>query len=110
MDKLLKPEQLCVDPNSFEVIKQRKHWVQSFENYSKSIEQARQDDHPINKLKILTNRVDFKIFDFIKSCNTHEAAIENLHNRFVKMPNAIFALHLLATAKQQLGQTCNELM
>ena len=109
MDKLLKPQQLSVDPNSSEATKQWKHRLRSFENYLESIEQARQEDKSLaNKLRILTNSVDFKIFNLIESGETYEAAIRVLHNLFVKTPNAIFARDLLATAKQQPEQTLNE--
>ena len=46
----------------------------------------------------------------IEECTTYASAIEILDNVYVKTPHAISARHLLATAKQQSGQSLNEFM
>ena len=111
MEKLTKPERLSLDQNDLEGAKRWKHWVRTFENHIESIEQARQDgDPPINRLRILVNAVDFNEFDLIEDCATYEVAIQRLRSLYVKTPNAIFARHLLATTKQQQGQSLSEFM
>ena len=50
------------------------------------------------------------MFDFIEDCATYETAIQRLRSLYVKTPNAIFARHLLATTKQQQGQSLSEFM
>lgn len=110
MNKLMKPERLALDPNSSSAAKEWRHWKRTFENYIESFPARREGEPEINKLRILTNCVDFKVFDFIEDSATYDAAIEVLNELYVKTPNAIFARHLLATAKQQSGQTLDEFM
>ena len=111
MERLTKPERLSVDPNNPEGAKQWKHWVRTFENYIESVEQAKPEgDPPVNKLRLLINSIDFKVYDYIEDCETYERAIEVLKSIYVKRPNTVFARHLLATAKQQSGQSLSEFM
>ena len=44
-----------------------------------------------------------RVYFHKKNCKNHEAAIRTVNDLYVKTPNAIFARHLLATAKQQQG-------
>ena len=107
----MKPERLSVDPNSQDAAKQWKHWARTFDNYLESLEQERRDGDPaINKLRILTNSVDYKVFDYIEDSESYDAAIATLKALYVKTPNAVFARHRLATAKQQPGQTLSEFL
>ena len=63
----MKPERLSVDPNSQNAAKQWKHWARIFDNYLESLEQQRRDGDPaINKLRILTNSVAYKVLDYIE--------------------------------------------
>ena len=107
----MKPERLSVDPNSQDAAKQWKHWARTFDNYLESLEQERRDGDPaINKLRILTNSVDYKVFDYIEDSESYDAAIATLKALYVKTPNTVFARHRLATAKQQPGQTLSEFL
>ena len=107
----MKPERLSVDPNSQDAAKQWKHWARTFDNYLESLEQERRDGDPaINKLRILTNSVDYKVFDYIEDLESYDAAIDTLKALYVKTPNTVFARHRLATAKQQPGQTLSEFL
>ena len=64
----MKPERLRVDHNSQDAAKQWKHWARTFDNYLESLEQERRDGDPaINKLRILTDSVDYKVLDYIKA-------------------------------------------
>ena len=63
----MKPERLSEDPNNQDAAKQWKHWARTFHNYLESLEQERRDGDPaINKLRILTNSVDYIVFDYIE--------------------------------------------
>jgi len=50
------------------------------------------------------------VYDFIEECETYDEAITALQNLYVRVPNEIFARHLLATTKQQQGQTLDEFL
>ena len=107
----MKPERLSLDSNEVDATKRWKHWLRTFENYLEALDQTRTEEDPaINQLRVLTNNVNFKVYDFIEGCDNYESAIEVLKKVYVKEPNTIFARHRLATAKQQPGQTLNEFM
>jgi len=42
------------------------------------------------------------VYDFIEECETYDEAITALQNLYVRVPNEIFARHLLATTKQEI--------
>ena len=71
---------------------------------------AEQEGRDAAKLRVLINSVDFRVYDYIESCNSYEKAITTLANLYVKTPNAVFSRHLLATAKQKPGQTIREFL
>ena len=50
------------------------------------------------------------IFLNIEDCPDCDAAIETLTRRFVKPPNEIFAQHLLASRRQQSGETLSKFL
>ncbi|CAK8698052.1 unnamed protein product [Clavelina lepadiformis] len=104
-----KPSRLEIDVNSDTAAKSWKHWKKTFENYTIEHE-AQVNSTAFNKLRLLTNFVSAEIFEFIEDCTTYEAAVEILQDLFVKKPNEIFARHLLATRKQQNGESLQEFM
>lgn len=59
----------------------------------------------LNKLHVLTNFVAPDIFDIISEDATYDAAIATLDGNYIKAPNVIYARHLLATRKQQPGES-----
>ena len=61
-------------------------------------------------MKALTNCLSYTAYEYIDDCETYDAAIKTLESIFVKTPNEVFARHLLATCKQQSGQTQDEFM
>ena len=73
-----------------------------------SFPERAEDKIPVNKLRLLTNSVAYDVYDYIEECVTYESAIRVLENQYVKTPNEIFALHLLATARQTSGQSLND--
>ena len=72
-----------------------------FENYFESFPRPAEGEEAVNKERVFTNCVDFKAYDVIEKCRTYARAIEILDNFYVEASNAIFAQHLLATAKKQ---------
>ena len=103
----MKPDKLSLDPTSPDAAK---HWRRTLENYLDSALGAEQEGRDAAKLRVLINSVDFRVYDYIESCNSYETAITTLANFYVKTPNAIFSRHLLATAKQKPGQTIREFL
>jgi len=109
MDKLMKPSRLDLDPSSRSAFKEWRHWRKTFENYVEELDQQR-EDRADDKLKLLTDCVSHIVYDFIEECESYDEAITALQNLYAHVPNEIFARHLLATTKQQQGQTLDEFL
>ena len=85
--------------------------MRTFDNYLESLEQEKRDGDPaINKLRILTNSVDYKVFDYIEDSESYDAAIATLKALYLKTPNTVFSRHRLPTAIQQPGQTLSKFL
>ena len=106
---IFKPARLEIDVNSPHAGKSWKHWRKTFENYVAEHESV-ENHRALDKLRLLTNFVSAEIFEFIEDCTTYEAALQVLESLFVKKPNQIFSRHLLATRKQQHGESLREFM
>ena len=108
MERLTKPERLSVDPNNPEGAKQWKHWVRTFENYIESVEQARPEgDLPVNKLQLLINSIDFKVYDYIKDCalNTLQKNCCLNQCNYSRRRNCSSKLNeIMQTTKEQISQ------
>ena len=50
------------------------------------------------------------MYEYIEECTTYDTAIATLKNLYTKVPNEVFARHLLATAKQNPGETLDEFL
>ena len=48
------------------------------------------------------------MYEFVKGCETYEAAINKLKSVYIKTPNVIFARHVLATRKQKQGENLRD--
>ncbi|PIK39574.1 hypothetical protein BSL78_23581 [Apostichopus japonicus] len=99
MDRILRPERFDADSNSENAAKAWKHWFKTFENFISVL-----TGEP-NKLCILTNFVSPKVYESIADCTTYETAIKILGDLYVKPKNEIFARHLLATRRQEPGES-----
>ena len=112
MNKLMKPDRLSLDPNSPTVTKEWRHWRRTFENYLNPLpaEEGEGGNAEVadTKLKYLINSVDFIVSDYIEGCQSYESAINVLNALFIKTPSTVFARHVLATTKQQAGQTLDD--
>ena len=100
MDRILRPDKFDCDPTSSTATKEWKHWLRSFTAFINSI-----PGENINKLDILINFVSSSVYELIKECEDFQDAIATLDKSYVKPKNIIFSRHLLATCKQEIGQT-----
>ncbi|XP_068235600.1 uncharacterized protein [Palaemon carinicauda] len=105
MAKLLKPSRLDTDPSSSNAAKEWKHWHRIFTNF---IEES--GDAAPDKLRALVNCVSSSVYELIEDCSTFESAIAKLDSVYVKLPNEIFARHVLATRRQQSGESIDEFL
>ena len=105
MDTLLKPSRLDLDPNSPTASKHWKHWHRTLTNF---IEEC--GERAPNKFRTLIKYVPLNIFDYNEDFPVYEAVIQMLTWLFVKMPNGIFACHLLASRRQQSGEILSEFL
>ncbi len=103
MDKILRPERFDADPSASGATKSWIHWKRTFENFLAVLL-----DENIDKFRVLTNFVSPTVFEFIEECTTYEAALETLDNIYVKLTNEIYARHVLATRRQQTGESLDE--
>ena len=109
----MQPSRLSIDPGSNTAAKEWKHRLKTFENYIEVLPEAlpaEQRDAGVNELKVPTNCVSHQVYDHIDEYETYEAAIQILKSLFVKTLNTIFARHLLATAKQEPGQSLDNFL
>ncbi|XP_066980104.1 uncharacterized protein [Macrobrachium rosenbergii] len=105
MAKLLKPCRLDTDPSSPTAAKEWKHWHRTFQNFIEESGEAAP-----NKLRALVNCVSPSVYELIEDCVTYEGAVAKLESVFVKLPNEIFARHVLATRRQQSGESLDEFL
>ena len=103
MEKVLRPAILKVDPCAPDATKIFRHWEKTFANFIESLNTQNQETQT-NKLAALINFVDASVYDLISDCTQYEEAIQTLRKTFDKKKNVIFARHLLATHKQEMGQ------
>ena len=105
MERFLRPERLDVDSNSPNASKNWKHWKATFENFLDSFTTP-----PTDKLSILVNFVSPNVYEIIAECNDYASAIKTLKETYEKPVNEIFARHLLATCRQEPGQSLDEFL
>ncbi|XP_076052612.1 uncharacterized protein LOC143032026 [Oratosquilla oratoria] len=105
MAKLLKPCRLDTDPSSPTAAKEWKHWHRTFQNFMEE-----SGETAPNKLKALVNCVSPSVYELIEDCATYEGAVAKLESVYVKLPNEIFARHVLATRRQQSGESLDEFL
>ena len=71
---------------------------------------SRVGGQPTDRLKALVNCVSYQVYEYIEEATNYDTAIATLRDFFSKAPNEVFAHHLLATAKQELGLTLDEFL
>ena len=106
MTKLKEPKCLELDASDPEADKIWKHWRRKFENYLADCEEAATDGgRQPNKLRCLTNCISHSVYEHIDEVATYEDCMTKLEALYCKVPNEIFARHLLATRKQESGES-----
>ena len=100
----MKPDRFCADPNQSEAARIYKHWLRTFTNF---IDSLPAEPAP-NKFNLLINYVVPNVYDYISECTHFEIALQTLETIYIKPKNEIFAQHLLATCKQQPGETLEQ--
>ena len=101
----LQPEKLTIDPNSHLAKDEWKFWLKTFSNF---VEALPRGENTVNKLKVPTAHLSAPIHKLISEETTYESAITALQNLFVKPKNETYARHMLATAKQDTGESFDE--
>ena len=103
MNKALRRSRFDILPNTPSSAKEFKHWFRTFEYYLEVL-----PNEGLDKLKVLINFVSPETFEYISDCTSYDSPIETIKNVYIKSPNTIFARHLLATRRQQHGETFDE--
>ena len=106
MDKFLRPERLDSDPSATGASKEFSHWLKTFENFVAVIPAV--DDQRVDRLSLLTNFVSPRLYQHIEECVTYDAAVAILKSLFIKPSNEVYARHILATRRQQSGESLDE--
>ena len=91
--KFLQPEKLAIGPNSSSAEDDWKFWFKTFSNFINALPGG---ENALKKLDVLTAHL------------TAPLHIETLQKLFVKSRNEIYAKHLLATARQNIGESIDE--
>ena len=108
MDRHLRPAVLTADPSSPDAIKTWRHWKRTFDFFLESLPQPGGDGPAPNKLATLDNFVGPSVYELIIDAVTYESAIQILQTTFDKPKNEVFARHILATCKQEPGQSLDQ--
>ena len=103
--KYLQPEKLTIDPNSHLAKDEWKFWLKTFTNFVKALPRG---ENTVNKLKVPTAHLSVPIYKLISEETTYESAITALQNLFAKPKNETYAQHMLATVKQDTGESFDE--
>ena len=104
--RYLQPEKLTIDPFSTHLAEEEwKFWLKTFTNF---VEALPRGENTVDKLKVLTAHLSAPIYKLTSEETTYESTITALQNLFVKPRNEIYARHMLATAKQDAGESVDE--
>ena len=116
MDRLLKPKDLTTEPTDPDASRVFKYWLATFENFVESALPARADDNNYDnerqrtKRNLLINFLSPAIYPHVEDCESYDVALQTLKDLYIKPKNKIFARHVLATRKQQAGETIEEFL
>ena len=104
MDKFLRPGTLDIDPDSPSATDDWEMWKANFGAFVDAIDVSLKPD----KLKLLRAHVSSGIFKLIKNVSCYAEAETLLEARFVRPTSSVYSRHLLATHKQQAGETIDQ--
>ena len=83
--------------------------LETFTNFIEVLHYER-PGRPINMRALLTNYLSHTVNEIISDCITYEEAIDVLNATYIKPKNEIFSRHLLATRRQELGETLDHFL
>ena len=101
----MKPNKFDEDPASSQATAAWRYWKRTFLNFLDSA----QVPEP-QKLNVLINFVGLRVYEIISEIETYTEAMALLEETYVKPKNTIFARHLLATLKQEPGDTLEQFL
>lgn len=107
MDCVLRPTRF--EGSQETTVDEWNHWYRTLLNCIESLAAAHPDNPP-NKLSILINYISPKVYSLISNCTTFEASIQILESTYIKPINTVFARHVLATRKQQTGESIDQFL
>ena len=107
MDKFLRPERFDCNPSSSGASKEWSHWYRSFCNFLGAVET---NNPNLNKLDILINYVSPNVYEYIADAASYDSAIKALEKLYLKPKNEVYARHMLASRRQQPGETLDEFL
>ena len=115
MDRLLKPKDLTTEPTDPDASRCFKHWLATFQNFIDSVTSTNEENENAearqrDKRRLLINFLSPAIYPYVEDSNTYDEAIQTLKNLYVKPKNKIFSRHVLATRRQQQGESIEEFL
>ncbi|XP_069181623.1 uncharacterized protein [Procambarus clarkii] len=81
--------------------------VQDVQNFSLTVQRT---TPTVDKLDLLINYVASRVFDYIADCTTADAAEKSLTKLLLKPKNEVFARYVLATRRQELGESLDQFL
>ncbi|XP_069747914.1 dnaJ homolog subfamily B member 13 isoform X3 [Narcine bancroftii] len=101
MERLTRPEKLDIDPQSATAFKAFNFWLLNFENFLRFI-QVEEDNQ---RLTALLSMVSLRVYENIQDETTYTAAIKVLKGLYDQPVNRVHARLMLASRKQQPGES-----
>ena len=118
MDRLLRPEKFATVHTDVNAEKKWKYWKRCFQNFlgkiaqptvtdENGVEQPAPGDY---KLELLINYVEPDVYEYFCEETTFNSAMDILNGLYEKPVNVVYARHILATQKQEPGQSIDSFL
>ena len=102
MDQAILLERLTLDPLAPEAANTFAHWLFCFQAFIEASSGFAKTDK--EKLQLLHSRVDQRIFGFLNTATTYDAALKLLKERYELKINTVYGRHMLASRRQLPGE------
>ena len=109
MDKYLRPDRFATDPSDSDAAKQWQHWKCTFVNFLAELGEDTQTTDA-KKLKLLINYVAPSVYEHIAECKSYSDAMDALQDLYIKPKNVFFARHVLASRRQNPGESLDKFL
>ena len=103
MDRYAQPQIFDTSPHSPDAADRWTHWFRTFKHFLLCIESQKP-----NQLELLVNYLSTAVYKSVARFTTYEDAVHALESLYVPTKSEIHARHLLATYKQENGQTIDQ--